>query len=260
ILAPNADPHEYEPRPDDVVATADARIVFENGDNLDAWMSKVISDSGSDAKVVDLGRSVPVKRPGESTGPEASRYDRHGWHGPGKAGRAAHAIATQLGRADPRHRAAFRRNAGRYEARLHRLDGGIERCIDRVPPSRRMLVTDHDAFGYFANRYGIDVVGAVIPSQTIQAQPSAEDVSALAKLIAREHVAAIFPEHSLSPSLAHTIAAQTGADADHSLYGDTLGPSGSSGDTYLRMERANANEIVTGLTAGRRGCRIGGIG
>ena len=125
----------------------------------------------------------------------------------------------------------------------------------RLPAARRKLVTDHDAFGYFAGRYGIEVVGAVIPSQTTQAQPSAKDLSALAKLIEREHVEAIFPESSLSPKVAEAIADQTGASADYSLYGDTLGPDGSSGATYLRMEAANANAMVRGFTDGGRGCR-----
>ncbi len=260
ILAPNTDPHAYEPRPDDVVATADARIVFENGDNLDAWMSKVVSDSGSDAKVVDLGRSLPDKRPGESSGPEASRHDPHWWHDPRNAEAAVREIASGLASVDPRHRATFARNAHRYIAKLRRLDAGIARCIREVPAPRRKLVTDHDAFGYFAKRYGIDVVGAVIPSQTTQAQPSAADLKNLASLVRREHVRAIFPETSLSPKLAHTIASQTGASAGYTLYGDTLGPAGSSGDTYVRMERANADEMVKGFTDRRRGCRSRGIG
>jgi ABC-type Zn uptake system ZnuABC Zn-binding protein ZnuA len=129
-----------------------------------------------------------------------------------------------------------------------------------VPAERRKLVTDHDAFGYFAGRYGIDVVGAVIPSQTTQAQPSAKDLGELANLVREEGVQAIFPESSLSPKLAQTIASQTGASADYTLYGDTLGPGGSSGDTYLHMEEANADEMVKGFTGGRRGCRIDGLG
>ena len=114
ILAPNTDPHDYEPRPDDVTRTADAKLVFENGDNLDAWMSKVISDSGSDATVVDLGAGVPVKRPGESSGPEASQYDPHWWHDPRNAEAAVNEIAAKLSQADPKDRASFEANARRY--------------------------------------------------------------------------------------------------------------------------------------------------
>jgi ABC-type Zn uptake system ZnuABC Zn-binding protein ZnuA/ABC-type Mn2+/Zn2+ transport system permease subunit len=254
ILQPNTDPHEYEPRPSDVAGAAEAKLVFANGDNLDAWIEQVVSDSGSEARVVDLGASVPVKLPGESSGAEASRYDPHWWHDPRNAEAAVSEIERRLAAIDPSHRAAFARNSGAYLARLGRLDAGIARCMRSVPATQRKLVTDHDAFGYFANRYGIDVIGTVIPSQTTQAQPSAKELSSLAGLIEREGVKAIFPESSLSPKVAEAIAAQTGASADYTLYGDTLGPAGSDGATYLRMEAANADSMVRGFTAGRRGC------
>ena len=136
---------------------------------------------------------------------------------------------------------------------------GISACMRSVPEGDRKLVTDHDAFGYFARRYGITIIGAVIPSQTTQAQPSAKDLSDLAKLIEAEGVRAVFPESSLSPKLAQTIARDTGASADHTLYGDTLGPAGSDGATYLQMEQANADAMVRGFTGGARGCRIAGL-
>ena len=256
ILAPNTDPHDYEPRPEDVTATADAKIVFTNGDDLDAWMEKVVSDSGSDAKVVDLGADVPVKLPGESSGPEASQYDPHWWHDPRNAEEAVREIATQLSATNPEAKATFEANAAAYEAKLKARDAGITRCIDSVPAADRKLVTDHDAFGYFANRYGITVVGAVIPSQTTQAQPNAQDLSDLADLVHSEGVKAIFPESSLSPKLAETIASQTGAQVGQELYGDTLGPEDSSGGTYLKMEAANANAMVEGFTGGQRGCEL----
>jgi ABC-type Zn uptake system ZnuABC Zn-binding protein ZnuA/ABC-type Mn2+/Zn2+ transport system permease subunit len=259
ILAPNTDPHDYEPRPDDVTNTADAKIVFTNGDNLDAWMGKVVSDGGSDAKVVDLGATVPVKVPGEPGGPEASRYDPHWWHDSRNAEAAVDQIAAQLSQVDPIDRTTFESNARAYVEKLKRLDAGITSCIDAVPADNRKLVTDHDAFGYFANRYGIDVVGAVIPSQTTQSQPNAKDLSDLANLVHEQGVKAVFPESSLSPKLAETIASQTGATADYTLYGDTLGPADSTGDTYLHMEEANADQMVKGFTGGQRGCEIRGL-
>lgn len=254
ILQPNTDPHTYEPRPSDVVATAEAELVFASGDDLDEWIGQVVSDSGSDAQVVDLGKAVPEQLPGESSGAEASRYDPHWWHDPRNAEAAVREIERRLSVADPAHRHEFARNARSYLGELQALDASIARCMDSVPVSRRKLVTDHDAFGYFAERYGIDVVGAVIPSQTSQAQPSAKDLSALAGLIEREGVEAIFPESSLSPRVAETIAAQTGASAEYALYGDTLGPEDSDGATYLQMEAANADSMVRGFTGGRRGC------
>jgi ABC-type Zn uptake system ZnuABC Zn-binding protein ZnuA/ABC-type Mn2+/Zn2+ transport system permease subunit len=255
ILQPNTDPHEYEPRPSDVAAAADAQLVFANGDNLDKWIDQIVSDGGSDATVVDLGAGVPERLPGESSGAEASQYDPHWWHDPRNAEAAVREIERQLAVADPAHRREFERNARSYLASLRKLDAGIAKCIDSVPVAKRKLVTDHDAFGYFAQRYGIDVVGAVIPSQTTQAQPSAKDLSALIGLIEREHVKAVFPESSLSAKVADAIARQTGASADYTLYGDTLGPGGSDGSNYLSMEAANTDSMVRGFSGGGLGCR-----
>jgi ABC-type Zn uptake system ZnuABC Zn-binding protein ZnuA/ABC-type Mn2+/Zn2+ transport system permease subunit len=255
ILQPNTDPHDYEPRPSDVEGAAGAKLVFASGDNLDAWVDQVVSDSGSDAEVIDLGAKVPIRLPGESSGAEASKYDPHWWHDPRNAEAAVRQIERALAAADPSKKAIFERNADAYLAELKALDAGIAKCIDSVPASQRKLVTDHDAFGYFANRYGIEVLGAVIPSQTTQAQPSAKDLSELAKTIEAENVKAIFPESSLSPKVAEAIANQTGASAEYTLYGDTLGPEGSGGETYLRMEEANADEMVRGFTGGEHGCK-----
>jgi ABC-type Zn uptake system ZnuABC Zn-binding protein ZnuA len=104
------------------------------------------------------------------------------------------------------------------------------------------------------------VIGAVIPSQTTQAQPSAGDVAKLTDQIRREHVKAVFPESSINPKVAEAIARDTGATSNLVLYGDTLGPKGSSGGSYLTMERANADAMLRGFTGGARGCTIPGIG
>lgn len=255
ILQPNSDPHEYEPRPSDVLAVAEADLVFVSGDDLDSWIDEVVADSGSEAQVVDLGAVVPVRLPGESSGEQGSRFDPHWWHDPRNAAAAVEEVERRLVAAEPRRRALFERNARAYLAELKRLDVGIARCMRSIPAARRKLVTDHDAFGYLANRYAIEVLGAVIPSQTTLAQPSAKDLSALADLIEGERVAAIFPESSLSSRVAEAIARQTGASTDYTLYGDTLGPQGSEGDTYLKMEAANADALARGFTGGRQGCR-----
>jgi zinc/manganese transport system substrate-binding protein len=259
ILEPNTDPHDYEPRPSDVQATADSKLVFESGDNLDAWMGEVVDQSGGDPTVVDLAGAATTKLPGQSSGPEASRYDPHWWHDPRNVAAAVAAIRAALTKANPAGRATYARRATAYLAKLHTLDAGIRSCFATVAASQRKLVTDHDAFDYFAKRYGIRVIGAVIPSQTTQAQPNAADVSRLSALIERERVRAVFPESSINPKLAQAIARQTGASASHSLYGDTLGPEGSKGATYLEMEAANADAMVRGFSGNEHGCRIRGL-
>ena len=165
-------------------------------------------------------------------------------------------ISDELSHAVPESSATFRRNAEAYLTRLRELDRSIAACFASIPKSERKLVTDHDAFGYFARRYGIAVVGAVVPSQTTQSQPSAGETARLIRLVRREHVRAIFPESSLNPRLAEAVARATGASADDTLYGDTLGPKASRGATYLTMEAANADAMARGFTGGRHGCSI----
>ncbi|HEV2791563.1 MAG TPA: metal ABC transporter substrate-binding protein, partial [Solirubrobacterales bacterium] len=246
LLQPNSDPHDYEPRPSDVQALAEADVVYASGEGLDEWIEEVVADSGTDAEVVDLGAVTPVRLPD----------DPHWWHDPRNAEAAVTEIARTLAAVDPARKARFQRNAVAYEKRLRALDAGIAACIETVPPADRKLVTDHDAFDYFAGRYGIEVVGAVIPSQTTQAQPSAKELSELADTVEAEGVRAIFPESSLSSKVAQAIADQTGVSAEYTLYGDTLGPEGSDGATYLQMEEANADAVVRGLTDGERGCSL----
>jgi len=259
LLKANSDPHDYEPRPDDVRATVDAGLVVTSGDHLDHWMEDVIEQSGAEAEVVDAGAAAKFHVAGDSSGPEASKYDPHWWHDPRNMRAAVSAIASALADADADHADGYRDRAQAYDAKLAALDKGIAACIATIPADRRKLVTDHDAFNYFAKRYGLEVVGAVIPSQTTQAQASAGDVAALVRTIRREEVRAVFPESSVNSKLAETIARQSGARADLELYGDTLGPAGSSGATYLTMEQANADAVVKGLSGGSRGCQIAGV-
>jgi ABC-type Zn uptake system ZnuABC Zn-binding protein ZnuA/ABC-type Mn2+/Zn2+ transport system permease subunit len=283
LLQPNSDPHDYEPRPSDVQTVAEADIVYASGDGLDEWIEDVVADSGSDAEVVDLATVIPVQLPGEGEEEHAheeehaegeehseeehaegeeehhhhdSKYDPHWWHDPRNAEAAVAEIERTMAAADPDHAEQFAANADAYENELKALDAGIAACIESVPADERKLVTDHDAFNYFAERYGIEVVGAVIPSQTTQAQPSAKELSELAETIEAEGVKAVFPESSLSSKVAEAIADQTGASAEYTLYGDTLGPEDSDGATYLEMEEANADAVVRGFTGGERGCQV----
>lgn len=259
ILKPNADAHDYEPRPQDVTATADAELVVQSGDNLDTWMGDVVEQSGTEADVLDVSENLEFRLPGEAEGEEASKYDPHWWHDPRNTATAVEAVRDALNEANPGAKATYDANATAYLAKVRALDEGIADCFDEVPAEERKLVTDHDAFGYFANRYDITVVGAVIPSQTTQAQASAGDIAKLAEVIKKEDVKAVFPERSVSSKLAAAIARQTGASAEYELYGDSLGVDGSSGATYLTMEQANADAMVKAFTGGSRSCTISGL-
>jgi ABC-type Zn uptake system ZnuABC Zn-binding protein ZnuA len=154
----------------------------------------------------------------------------------------------------PADKDAIDRRAAAYVLRIDELDQRIASCFASVPAAQRKLVTSHDAFNYFAKRYGIQVVGAVIPSQSTEAQPSAGDIAKLVAQVKHERVRAIFLERSVNPKLTHAVAAQTHTIGNLELYGDTLGPAGSRGATYLGMELANADAMMRGFTGGKRGC------
>ena len=145
--------------------------------------------------------------------------------------------------------------AAAYGERLRRLDRHVAACIDRLPRSRRKLVTSHDSLGYYTDRYGLEMVGAVIPSLSTQAQPSSKEINRLVDQIRREDVRAIFPESSLNPRIEKAVARESGASVGGALWADTLGPEGSRGATYIGSIRANTDTIVRGLSGGRQRCR-----
>ena len=152
--------------------------------------------------------------------------------------RAVEAVRAELTKADPGGRATFARNAERTTRTLQTLDRRIAACVERVPPAKRKIVTTHDALGYFARRYGVEVVGAVIPSLSTQAQASAGDVQQLVEQIRREGVEAVFPESSVNPDIERAIAREAGASIGDPLYADSLGPEGSAGgDLHGRARR-----------------------
>jgi ABC-type Zn uptake system ZnuABC Zn-binding protein ZnuA len=243
MLRPGGDPHDYEPRPSDVAAVADATVVFRSGGEVDQWLNDVIDNAGGDAEVVSLIDSV--KRLDD---------DPHWWQDATNGVRAVEAIRAELTKAEPAGRATFARNAERTIGTLERLDRQITACVDRVPPAKRKIVTTHDALGYFAQRYGVEVVGAVIPSLSTQAQASAGDVQELVEQIRREGVEAIFPESSVNPDIERAIAREAGANIGDSLYADSLGPKGSPGETYTGAVAADAAALVRGMSGGRVNC------
>ena len=236
ILRPNVDPHDFEPTPSTVVALTGAKLVVESGVGLDAWAEQLVESAGTSAPVFDASAGLPLR-------PD----DPHWWGDPTLVERAATALGRRLGEVDPDHRSAYVRNAARYAARLAVMDAANRRLVATVPPAERKLVTNHDAFSYLAARYGIRVVGSVIPALSTAAQPSAQDIADLIDRIRAEHVRAIFTESSLDPALERQIASEAGVRVYANLYGDTLGPPGSPGATYLGMERWNVRAMVAGF-------------
>ena len=245
MLRPGGDPHDYEPRPSDVQAVADADVVFSSGGEVDHWLEDVVGNAGGDAEVVTLIDSV-----------ERLDDDPHWWQDPRNALAAVEAIRARLARIDPDGRAVYERNAERLTRRLRSLDRAIAACIERVPPAKRKIVTTHDSLGYLARRYGIEVVGSVIPSLSTQAQASAGDVDELVQQIRREGVEAVFPESSVNPDIERAIAREAGAEVGSPLYADSLGPPGSAGETYAGALATDVRALVRGMSGGRVDCAL----
>jgi ABC-type Zn uptake system ZnuABC Zn-binding protein ZnuA len=244
LLSANTDPHEYEVRPGDVKALLHADLVLSSGGEADAWLGDALSAAGVDpADVVETGRAGGFE--GD---------DPHWWQDPARAEKAVVAIRDALIRTDGAGAAVYRANAARYVARLRKLDAGVRACMARVPADQRLLVTSHDALGYYARRYGIRVVGAVIPALTTAAQPSAGDVAGLVETIRRTGVRTIFAESSVNPKVEEAIARQTGARVGPALWADSLGPSGTPGATYIGSIEANTRALVDGFTSGAVSC------
>ena len=273
ILTPNSEAHDYEPRPNDVGAVAASKIVFASGLGLDAWSTKLVKESGSEAEVVDLSSGLPVshatgegeahadEKEGEAHADEKEAHghgetDPHWWHDLTNLEAATTEVETALIAADPAAKDQITANADAYRAKIKKVDEQIRACLNKVPANERLIVTDHDAFVYFTERYGVTSVGAVFPSTSTQGQASAGEVAALEKLIREKKVKAIFPESSLNPALAERIASDTGASSDYTLYGDTLGAADSPEGTVLGAEAANAKAMVAGMTGGKERCTI----
>ena len=249
ILQPNSDPHEYEPRPSDVKAVVGVGVVLRSGGDLDGWLDGVLRNAGSGADVVTLIDAVTPRR-------ADGRVDPHWWQDPRNAIAAVRRIRDALIAADPGGRRAYTANVGAYVAKLRTLDRAIASCMRAIPATERRLVTDHDALGYYADRYGIAVVGTVIPALSTQAQASAGAVARLVRAIRSQGVSTIFPERSVNPKLARAIARDAGATVGPALYADTLGPKGSAGETYIGALRFNTQALAAGFTAGKRRCQL----
>ncbi len=250
ILTPNSDPHDYEPRPGDARALSGAGLVLQSGGDVDAWLGGLVKAAGTDAHVVTLIDDIHTRRG------EGGEVDPHWWQDPRNVETAVRRIRDALAGADAGGTAIYDANAETYLARLEALDTAIGRCMNRIPRDERRLVTNHDALGYFADRYGIAVVGAVIPALSTEARASAGETQALVRTIRREHVSTIFPESSVNPRLEKAIAAEAGAKVGPALWADSLGPKDSTGATYLTSVRFNAQAMAEGFTDGASHCSL----
>jgi zinc/manganese transport system substrate-binding protein/manganese/iron transport system substrate-binding protein len=244
ILRPNVDPHDYEPSPADVDAIARADVLVKNGVGLEHWLEDTVKSAGFHGTTVDTSKGVTIRQGDE----EDPAGDPHIWQNPQNAKIMVANIQQALAAAHPADASYFKANQDAYDAKLDALDAEVARQIDTL--ANKKLVTNHDAFGYYVDRYHLDFVGSIIPSFDTSAELSAKDVADIVAKIKATGVKAIFSESSLPPNTAETIAGEAHVkvvEGENALYGDTLGPAGSDGATYLQMIEHNTKTIVSNL-------------
>ena len=262
IIKPNVDPHDYEPTPADIRAIGEAKLVVKNGVGLEEWLDQTIEAAGFQGAVVDSSQGVTLREGGhhEEEGEhaegeaeeehEGEEHDPHIWHDPRNAKVMVTNIQKGLAAADPARAATFAANLTTYSAQLDKLDAYNEAAFAKLPAAQRKLVTNHDAFGYYVERYQLDFVGSVIPSLDTSAELSARQLNDLVAKIKATGTKAIFTESSLPGKSAEAIAQQAGVKVvggEQALYGDSLGEPGTPQGTYLGAEQHNTQVIVSAL-------------
>ncbi|MEB3278542.1 MAG: metal ABC transporter substrate-binding protein [Lyngbya sp.] len=244
ILEPGADPHVYEPVPQDSIAFEEADLIFYNGYNLEPGLIKLMNAAGVGAKKVAVGEVVP---PLEMEYEGQTEPDPHVWGNVENAIIMVNTIRDSLIEVSPEDREIFTENAAKLTQELQQLDTWIKQQIATIPENQRKLVTTHDAFEYYARAYGLEVTGTLIGIST-EEQPSAQTVSRLADSIRNSKVPAIFAETTINPKLITTVAEEAGVKlAPNELYSDSIGSPGSEGDSYVKMLVSNTETIVNAL-------------
>ena len=271
LLPGNADPHTFQPGARDIARVADADLVLSVGLSLEAtWLDELVTNAAQNSNgVVAIGDYVdPIdfveifeeheeyrereeRREHEENreheeGHDHDARDPHFWFDPQRVSRAVDVIADQLSALDPEGRSYYLDNAAAYNRELDELHAWIQQEVAKLPKERRLLVTSHDSFQYFAQRYGFQVVGAVMPVTT-EREPTAQELAALVETIEREDVPAVFAEKSHSQRLAKRIAEETGASLIGGLYTGSLGEPGGDAGTYIDLMRYNVRTIVEAL-------------
>lgn len=260
IAGPDTDSHAFQPRPSHLITIRQAGLLIRNGLGFDPWFDRLAEAAGSRAPVVTASdRITPLvmdahghdhdhggagRRRHHSVGPRRVA-DPHAWQDVRNAMLYADAIAAGLIAADPAGADGTRAALAAYRARLAALDTEIRAAIARVPQERRIVVTSHQAFGYFAAAYGVRMLAP--QGITNEAEPSAREVAELIRFLRAERVTAFFLENVTNPALLQRIASETGARIGGRLYSDALSAPDGPAPTYEAMMRHNLALLVPAM-------------
>jgi ABC-type Zn uptake system ZnuABC Zn-binding protein ZnuA len=258
LMAPNQDPHGYQSTARDLRLAADADVIFVNGWGLEEGLIEDLINAAGSATLVPLSAGVEPRYfddepgAGRQEGNEL-RIDPHAWLVPANVITWVKNIEAVLSALEPGNAEAYAERAQVYENELGVLSDYYEQRLAPVDLRDRVLVTNHDAFGYFADAYEFEVVGTIVPGDSTLSEPSSRDLAMLLQSMREARICAIFIERSASQQLAEQLA----GELDHCetvkivpLYSGALGEEGSGAETYLQMMRANIDVIADSLPHG----------
>lgn len=257
LMPVGVDPHSFEPTPSDVAKVADSNLLIVNGAGFEVFLADLLENTGGQRTVIEASAGLTMRTPqagehAEETEHEAAdehahEGDPHFWLDPNNVIKYVETIRDGLTQADPEGAAIYRANAEAYIAQLQDLDRWIADRVGEIPPVDRLLVTNHESFGYFADRYGLRIIGTVIPSASSGASPSAQQLAALIDHIRETGAKAIFLETGANPQLAQQVASETGVQVVTDLHTHSVTAAGGPAPTYIDMMKANVNAIVAAL-------------
>ena len=245
VVPAGVDVEDYEPKPSDLQAVAQANLLVMNGLALDRWVPKLVQSANPAVTTLVLSNGLPVLGVGASEDEDiAQNGNPHFWLDPQYAKVYVQRIHDQLVSIDPDGAGIYDANTASYLTQLDELDEWIQQQVATLPADQRKLVTFHEAYPYFAARYGFQLIGVITPSPG--QEPSAGELAQLVQTVKAAQVKAVFSEAQFSPKLTQTLAQEAGVQqvvAD--LYNDSLGD--PPADTYIGMMRYNVERIVQAL-------------
>lgn len=242
LVGPNGDPHTFEPTPQDSQALAKADIVFVSGLGLEGWMDRLVSASGYKGEPVVASRGVST-RSMEEEGKTVT--DPHAWNSMYNGVIYATNVMNALIKADPQDADAIRRSGENYIQKLQALDSWAQTSFATVPAAKRKVLTSHDAFGYFGQRYGVTFLAPV--GFSTEAEASASEVGGLIKQLQAEHIHSYFIENQTDPRLVKQIASATGAQPGGELYPEALSQPSGPAPTYVAAFRHNVDAMIRSM-------------
>ncbi|KPF94697.1 metal ABC transporter substrate-binding protein [Rhodopseudomonas sp. AAP120] len=254
LVGPTGDVHVYTPSPRDAKQIADARLVVVNGLGLEGWLPRLVQSSGGKATIVTVTKGIKTREADEggdahghshSQGHGDEHTDPHAWQSVPNAKIYVANIRDALIGADPAGEATYRANAEAYLAKLDALDREVREQVAKIPAGARKVISTHDAFGYFADAYGITFIAP--QGVSTESEVSARDVARIIKQIRASKIPAVFLENISDPRLIQRIAAETGAKIGGTLYSDSLTAENGDAPTYIDMVRHNIRTLTSAL-------------